>query len=45
MLLDHLGESDAAKKVENAVAQDLASRSGIRSTSEIGDAIALAVAK
>lgn len=40
MLLDHLGESDAAKKVEAAVAADLASRSGQRSTSEIGDAIA-----
>lgn len=44
MLLDHLGESDAAKKVEAAVAADLASRSGVRSTSEIGDAIANAVA-
>lgn len=44
MLLEHLGESEAAKKVENAVAKDLASRSGVRSTSEIGDAIASAVA-
>ena len=44
MLLDHLGESDAANKVEAAVAADLASRSGVRSTSEIGDAIANAVA-
>lgn len=44
MLLDHLGESDAAKKVETAVAEDLATRSGVRSTSQIGDAIASAVA-
>lgn len=44
MLLDHLGESAAAKKVEAAVAADLASRSGVRSTSAIGDAIANAVA-
>ena len=44
MLLDHLGESDAAKKVETAVAQDLATRTGVRSTSQIGDAIASAVA-
>lgn len=44
MLLDHLGEPAAAKKVEAAVAADLASRSGVRSTSAIGDAIANAVA-
>ena len=44
MLLDHLGESDAARKVETAVAEDLATRSGVRSTSQIGDAIASAVA-
>jgi 3-isopropylmalate dehydrogenase len=44
MMLDHLGESDAAKKVETAVAQDLATRTGVRSTSQIGDAIASAVA-
>ncbi len=44
MLLDHLGASDAAKKVEAAVAKDLASRSSDRSTSQIGDAIASAVA-
>ncbi len=44
MLLDHLGASDAAKKVEAAVANDLASRSSDRSTSQIGDAIASAVA-
>ena len=44
MLLDHLGASDAAKKVETAVAKDLATRTGERSTSQIGDAIASAVA-
>jgi 3-isopropylmalate dehydrogenase len=44
MLLDHLGASDAAKKVEAAVAKDLVSRSSDRSTSQIGDAIASAVA-
>ena len=44
MLLDHLGASDAAKKVEAAVAKDLATRSGDRPTSQIGDAIASAVA-
>ena len=43
MMLDHLGEADAAKRVENAVASDLASRSGVRSTSQIGDALATAV--
>jgi 3-isopropylmalate dehydrogenase len=46
MLLDHLGEADAAAKVEAAVAQDLESRgSAVRSTSEIGDAIAALVAQ
>jgi 3-isopropylmalate dehydrogenase len=46
MLLDHLGEADAAAKVEAAVAQDLESRgSVVRSTSEIGDAIAGLVAQ
>lgn len=44
MLLDHLGHIDAAKKVEAAVAADLASRTGTRSTNQIGDAIASAVA-
>ena len=43
MLLDHLGEVDASVRVEKAVAADLASRSGIRSTSQIGDALATAV--
>jgi 3-isopropylmalate dehydrogenase len=36
--------SDAAKKIDDAVAADLASRTGTRSTSQIGDALAAAVA-
>ena len=36
-------EAEAAKKVEAAVAADLATRSGVRSTSQIGDALATAV--
>ena len=43
MLLDHIGQGEAAKRVEQAVASDLASRSGVRSTSQIGDALATAV--
>ncbi len=43
MLLDHIGETEAAQKVEAAVAADLATRSGVRSTSQIGDALATAV--
>lgn len=43
MMLDHLGFSDAAAKVERAVATDLASRTGNRSTSQIGDALAALV--
>ena len=43
MLLDHIGETEASLKVEAAVAADLATRSGVRSTSEIGDALATAV--
>ncbi|MEI7442730.1 MAG: 3-isopropylmalate dehydrogenase [Actinomycetes bacterium] len=43
MLLDHIGETEAAQKVEAAVAADLATRSGTRSTSQIGDALATAV--
>jgi 3-isopropylmalate dehydrogenase len=49
MLLDHVGEADAAVWVETAVAADLATRGdSVRSTSEIGDALAagaLAAAK
>ena len=44
MMLDHLGLFDAAQAVERAVAADLAARSGARSTSQIGDALATAVA-
>jgi 3-isopropylmalate dehydrogenase len=45
MLLDHLGEEKAAAEVEAAVAADLASRgSAVRSTAEIGDALAQRVA-
>jgi 3-isopropylmalate dehydrogenase len=41
MMLEHLGEKEAAKKIEIAVAKDLATRGTTkRSTSEIGDAIA-----
>lgn len=41
MLLEHVGEVEAARWVEAAVAADLASRgSAVRSTSEIGDALA-----
>jgi 3-isopropylmalate dehydrogenase len=42
MLLDHLGAADAARRVERAVAEDLAERGGqgARSTAQIGDAIA-----
>jgi len=43
MLLDHLGETAAAAAVETAVANDLAARgTTVRSTSEIGDALAAA---
>ncbi|MFC6878815.1 MULTISPECIES: 3-isopropylmalate dehydrogenase [Actinomadura] len=42
MLLDHLGAGDAARRVEQAVSDDLAERSGLgaRSTAQIGEAIA-----
>jgi 3-isopropylmalate dehydrogenase len=45
MLLDHLGETGASQAIEAAVAKDLASRGASnRTTSEVGDAIAQAVA-
>lgn len=45
MMLDHIGEKQAADWVEGAVAQDLATRSDkMRSTSEVGNSIAAAVA-
>ena len=40
LLLDHLGLSDEAARVEKAVLTDLASRTGARRTGEVGDAIA-----
>jgi 3-isopropylmalate dehydrogenase len=40
MLLEHLGHVEAARRVEAAVAADLATRGdAVRATSEIGDAI------
>jgi 3-isopropylmalate dehydrogenase len=47
LLLEHLGLDEAAARVEQAVADDLAARAGEsaqRTTSEIGDAIATRVA-
>jgi 3-isopropylmalate dehydrogenase len=46
MLLDHLGQASAARRVEAAVAADLAARPsyGARSTTEVGDALAAGVA-
>lgn len=45
MLLEHIGATEAALDVENAVARDLASRgTQSRSTSQIGDALASTVA-
>jgi 3-isopropylmalate dehydrogenase len=44
MLLEHLGRPDEAKRVEVAVAQDLATRGAApRRTAEVGDALAAAV--
>ncbi|PZP00132.1 MAG: 3-isopropylmalate dehydrogenase [Dermacoccus nishinomiyaensis] len=41
LLLEHLGRGDEARRVEKAVAEDVASRGdATRSTSQIGDAIA-----
>jgi 3-isopropylmalate dehydrogenase len=41
MLLDHVGESQAALWIEQAVEEDLAARgNAVRSTSEIGSALA-----
>jgi 3-isopropylmalate dehydrogenase len=39
LLLDHLGLSDEAARVEKAVLSDLAARTAARRTSEVGDAI------
>jgi 3-isopropylmalate dehydrogenase len=44
LLLEHLGHVDAARRVEQAVAADLAARGGAgRSTDEVGDAILAAL--
>ncbi|MGW3078763.1 3-isopropylmalate dehydrogenase [Kitasatospora sp. NPDC001132] len=43
MLLEHLGFAAEAARVEAAVAADLAERSGTRSTSQVGDALAARV--
>ena len=44
LLLDHLGHSGAARKIEAAVVADVAGRgTAVRSTSAIGDAIAAAL--
>lgn len=47
MLLDHLGLSEAAARVESAVAADLAARAAqqgpVRTTREVGEALAAAV--
>ncbi|MGZ4663004.1 MAG: 3-isopropylmalate dehydrogenase, partial [Arthrobacter sp.] len=44
LLLDHLGYTDAARKIEAAVVADVESRDGsVRSTSAVGDAIAAAL--
>ncbi|MEV7781416.1 3-isopropylmalate dehydrogenase [Kitasatospora sp. NPDC088351] len=40
MLLDHLGLAAEAARVEAAVAADLAERTGTRTTSQVGDALA-----
>ena len=47
MLLDHVGQTEAARAVESAVTADLATRgTTVRSTAEIGDALtALALAE
>ncbi|GAB3585772.1 3-isopropylmalate dehydrogenase [Calidifontibacter terrae] len=44
LLLDHLGRADEARRIEQAVANDLATRGSVtRSTSEVGDAIVAAL--
>ncbi|BBE23127.1 3-isopropylmalate dehydrogenase [Arthrobacter sp. MN05-02] len=43
LLLRHLGHDAPAERIEQAVEQDMAARSGARSTSAVGDAIAAAV--
>ncbi|RJO74975.1 3-isopropylmalate dehydrogenase [Nocardia panacis] len=43
LLLNHLGDAEAAARVEGAVAKDLAAHGGAASTVEIGDRIAAAL--
>ncbi|MDQ0849726.1 3-isopropylmalate dehydrogenase [Arthrobacter sp. B3I9] len=44
LLLDHLGHAAAARKIEAAVAADIAGRNGaVRSTGAVGDAVAAAL--
>jgi len=43
LLLNHLGHTEEAARIESAVAKDLASRTGTSSTVEIGDRIAATV--
>ncbi|MFJ6002544.1 3-isopropylmalate dehydrogenase [Arthrobacter sp. NPDC092385] len=43
LLLRHLGLDEQARRIEHAVEADIASRSGARPTSAVGDAIAAAV--
>ncbi|MGO1834535.1 MAG: isocitrate/isopropylmalate family dehydrogenase, partial [Actinomycetaceae bacterium] len=45
LMLEHIGLPEVAARIERAVEADVASRAGtVRSTSEVGDAIAAAVA-
>ncbi|MFD3743210.1 3-isopropylmalate dehydrogenase [Nocardia sp. NPDC058633] len=43
LLLNHLGNTDGAARIESAVAKDLASRTGAASTVEVGDRISAIV--
>ncbi|WP_328397716.1 3-isopropylmalate dehydrogenase [Nocardia sp. NBC_00416] len=43
LLLEHKGETEAATRIQEAVAKDLSTRSGTSSTTEVGDRIAAAV--
>ncbi|MGM7648038.1 3-isopropylmalate dehydrogenase [Nocardia sp. JW2] len=43
LLLNHLGNTEGAARIESAVAKDLAARTGTASTVEIGDRIAATV--
>ncbi|MFD4461637.1 3-isopropylmalate dehydrogenase [Nocardia sp. NPDC058480] len=43
LLLNHLGNTEGAARIESAVAKDLASRTGAASTVEVGDRIAAIV--